>query len=81
MTLRIADCERKLHPRIIPPLLLVPSLFGLYGRHGIHCKSRSCTILDDEHGRSPKKFFLGLGLALPCAVLIVTNLMIFSKVS
>ena len=58
----------------------MPSLSGTYGRHGIHCKSRSCTILDDAYERSPKKFFLGIGLALPCAVLLVTNVLIYSKV-
>ena len=73
--------DREPHRRIIPPLLLVPSLFGLFGRHGIHCKSRSCTILEDDHGSSPKKFFLFLGLALPCVVLVVTNVLIYLKVS
>lgn len=65
---------------LVPFLMLIPSTSGLYGRHGLECASRSCTIMPDDRGRSPKDLFLFMGLALPCAVLIVTNAMIWYKV-
>ncbi len=64
---------------LLPLLFLTPSLLGVYGKHGVNCVTRSCTIVEQD-GRTPKNIFLFTGLTLPCAVLVITNFMIFSKV-
>ena len=64
-----------------PILMLMPSLFRLYGQHGMDCKSRSCTILKDVNGKSPKYFFLASGLMIPGIVLVIANGLIFYKVA
>ena len=65
---------------LIPPLLICPSLFEVWGRHGMDCRSGSCTILEDVDERSPKAMLLFCGLTVPCMVLAVTNSMIYDKV-
>jgi hypothetical protein len=66
---------------LLAPLIMTPSLTRAWGKHGIDCKSRSCTILPFPDGTwNPKYFFLMMGLALPGSVLIVTNFLICKKV-
>ena len=65
---------------VVPFLMLLPSRLGVYGVHGLECNSRSCTLMDDDHGHNPKDIFLVIGLALPSLVLAVTNLLILYRV-
>jgi hypothetical protein len=65
---------------LVPALMLVPSLFRLYGQHGRDCRSRSCTILKDHEQRNPKYFFLASGLFIPGVVLVIANALIYYKV-
>ena len=66
---------------LLPPAMLLPSLSGLYGHHGLDYCSRSCTIKADEKGHNPKDVFLVCGLVIPCCVLFFTNVSIYKKVS
>jgi hypothetical protein len=67
---------------ILPILCILPSLTQAWGRHALDCKTRSCTIKDDENGRLPfKKFVLTVGVTVPTLILIVANAMIYAKVS
>lgn len=66
---------------LVPMIMLLPSLFRFYGQHGMNCKSRSCTILRDENGKSPKNFFLASGLMVPGIVLVIANALIYYKVN
>lgn len=66
---------------IAPVIIMIPSLTGLWGRHELECKPRSCTILDDDGSKLPfKKFLYGIGIAIPTMILVVSNLMIYFKV-
>ena len=66
---------------IAPVIIMIPSLTGLWGRHELECKPRSCTILDDDGSKLPfKKFLYGVGIAIPTMILVVSNLMIYFKV-
>ena len=65
----------------IPFLIILPSLTGVWGRHGLDCKTRSCTIIDANDGSlSFKKFLMSVGVAFPSLILIVIHLMIYEKV-
>lgn len=65
---------------LMPPLFLLPSLTRMWGRHGLECRSRSCTILSDSMGRSPKDFILVIGVTVPSIILLITNISIYTKV-
>ena len=65
---------------LIPLLFLLPSMTGVYGKHGLECLSRSCTILKDEKGHSTKNFLFAFGFGLPTLVLVLTNTSIYCKV-
>ena len=65
----------------IPFLIILPSLTGTWGKHGLDCKTRSCTIIDKDDGTlSFKKFLMTVGVVIPSAILIVIHLMIYEKV-
>lgn len=63
-----------------PFLMMMLSYNGVFGTHGLKCISRSCTIMKDERGMTPKRLFFLVGLVIPCIVLLVTNFMIYYKV-
>jgi len=65
---------------LLPLFFVLPSFFGVWGMNALECVSRSCTIIDDEHGNSIKKFLLALGVGLPFFILTFTNVSIFYKV-
>lgn len=60
-------------------ILAVP-LFRLYGSTGLHEATFSCTILRDEHGRSPKKFLFMVGFLLPMFTIVLSYSIIFAHV-
>ena len=60
-------------------LVLLPSLSGIWGHHGLECNSRSCTILDDQNGHNPKNLIKGLSLILPILILTVADASILWK--
>ncbi|XP_050731478.1 protein trapped in endoderm-1-like [Eriocheir sinensis] len=59
--------------------MMVPPLFGLWGRLGLDPPSFSCTILK-EKGSSPKKFLFIFGFMLPMIAIIVCYSAIYYKV-
>lgn len=59
--------------------LLIPSLFGVWGRLGFDEKTFSCTILK-KNGKSPKKLLFVLGFLVPCIVITVSYLCIYWRV-
>ena len=63
----------------LPVLVLIPSFFGIYGKHGLECYSRICTVIDDEHGRNPKMILQGLGLIAPIVILTIADASILWK--
>eukprot|EP00095_Tigriopus_kingsejongensis_P007204 maker-scaffold192_size271026-snap-gene-1.21 protein:Tk07204 transcript:maker-scaffold192_size271026-snap-gene-1.21-mRNA-1 annotation:"gustatory receptor trehalose 1" len=65
---------------ICPFIMMLPSYFGIFGVHGLDCRSRNCTIKRDENGYSPKIIFLLVGLVVPCVVLVTANILIYMKV-
>ena len=65
----------------VPFLIILPSLTRIWGKHGLDCKTRSCTIIDANDGSlSFKKFLMSVGVAIPSLILIVIHLMIYEKV-
>lgn len=60
--------------------MMIPPLFGLWGRLGLDPPSFSCTILK-EKGSSPKKFLFLFGFMLPMLAIIVCYSAIYYKVS
>ena len=66
---------------LLPLCMLLPSVSGVFGYHGLKCSTRSCTLLRDSNGHSPKPLFYIVGLILPCTVLSITNILIFLRVS
>ena len=68
---------------ILPILIMLPSLTGTWDWHALDCKIRSCTIIDNTQDNlmSFKKFLLMVGVGIPALVLVITNVMIFAKVS
>ena len=63
----------------LPVLVLIPSFFGIYGKHGLECYSRICTVIDDEHGQNPKMILQGLGLIAPIVILTIADASILWK--
>lgn len=61
-------------------LFQIPPLLGVYGRLGLDEETFSCTILKDEHGRSPKKMLFLFGILLPCIVIIISYTCIYYTV-
>ena len=60
-------------------IIFFPSLAGIWGRHGLECVSRNCTIIDDDNGQSLKDILKGLALILPVVILVVADVSIFWK--
>ena len=63
----------------IPLLLLMPSLSGIWGQHGLECNSRICTIIADENQNNPKMVLKLLAVALPITIMIAADISIFVK--
>ena len=61
---------------LLPLCMLLPSVSGVFGYHGLKCSTRSCTLLRDSNGHSPKPLFYIVGLILPCTVLSITNILL-----
>lgn len=59
--------------------LLLPPLFGFWGRLGLEPSTFSCTILK-KNGTSPKKFLFVLGFIVPCVVISVSYMCIYWRV-
>lgn len=53
---------------------------GIYGKLGLDEETFSCTILKDEKGRSPKKYFFLFGILLPCLIIIISYTCIYYTV-
>ena len=68
---------------MLPLLVMTPSLTGAWGDHKLHCKSRSCTIIDDDENVKLrfKTFIMTLGVLFPTLMLIIFNIMIYARVS
>ena len=64
---------------ILPVLVSIPSFFGIYGRHGLECYSRSCTVINDPNGQNPKMILKGLGLIAPIVILTIADVSILWK--
>lgn len=52
-------------------VLMIPTLLGVWGTFGYDEKLRTCSINEDEHGRSSKSTFFSVGFALPCIIIVV----------
>ena len=65
----------------LPILIMLPSLTGTWGWHALDCRTRTCTIMDLEEGYPFKKFLFNFGVSFPSLALVVTNVMIYAKVS
>lgn len=50
--------------------LQLPALCGWWGRIGYDRHVRTCTILRDERGHSPKTALFVVGFAIPCVVIV-----------
>lgn len=50
--------------------LQLPALTGAWGQIGYDPQIRTCTILRDENGRSPKTALFVVGFAIPCIVIV-----------
>ena len=64
---------------ILPVLVSIPSFIGIYGRHGLECYSRSCTVINDANGNNPKMVWLGLGVIAPIVILTIADVSILWK--
>ena len=64
----------------MPIIVIIPSLSGIWGRHGLECNSRVCTIIQDENGHNPKTILKLLAVALPVNILIAADISIFWKI-
>ncbi|KAK8718618.1 hypothetical protein OTU49_014599, partial [Cherax quadricarinatus] len=59
--------------------MMMPPLFGVWGRLGLDPPSFSCTILKNE-GSSPKKFLFLFGFLLPMVAIVICYSAIYYKV-
>ncbi|XP_014670607.1 PREDICTED: protein trapped in endoderm-1-like [Priapulus caudatus] len=62
-----------------PPLLLLPTLVGAWGRFGLNERTMSCTFLVAD-GRSARPFVFVLGVFVPTIVILVCYLRICFRV-
>ncbi|XP_026669910.1 G-protein coupled receptor moody isoform X2 [Ceratina calcarata] len=82
----------RLYPRLYKPRYLVPMVlstwilaFGVliitwferWGRFGMDVAIGSCSILQDEKGRSPKEFLFVVAFLIPCVAIVVCYARIF----
>lgn len=51
--------------------LLVPTALGVWGTFGYDKNLGTCSINNDQHGRSSKRPLFVIGFALPCVVIVV----------
>ena len=64
---------------VLPVLIMIPSLTGILGRHGLECNSRICTILEDENGNNVKNYLKLFAVAGPVLILLAADVSIFLK--
>ena len=64
---------------IIPIVLLIPSLSGLFGRHALECNSRICTLMEDDGGNNPKNLLKFLAVVGPVIILTAADISIFFR--
>ncbi|KAL3267250.1 hypothetical protein HHI36_011383 [Cryptolaemus montrouzieri] len=57
--------------------LQVPTLFGIWGTFGLDDKLGTCSIKEDEYGRSPKTMLFLCGFALPSIIIVLSYATIF----
>lgn len=56
---------------------LVATWLGVWGQFGLDRQIGSCSILPDEHGRSPKAFLFIVAFVIPCISIVVCYARIF----
>ncbi|XP_067011551.2 G-protein coupled receptor moody [Anabrus simplex] len=56
---------------------LVATWFGKWGRFGLDDQIGSCSILPDQHNRSPKEFLFIVAFVIPCLAIVVCYARIF----
>ncbi|KAL7636167.1 UNVERIFIED_CONTAM: hypothetical protein RMT77_012924 [Armadillidium vulgare] len=61
---------------LFPFCILLPTLFGKWGRFGMIQALETCSIID-ENGQSPKKVLFGLGFCVPALVIVICYSLIF----
>ncbi|KAH9642535.1 hypothetical protein HF086_008945 [Spodoptera exigua] len=54
---------------ILSSTLFLPSFFGVWGRFDLEPNLGFCTTLDDENGKSPKKFFASIAFVAPTLII------------
>ena len=64
---------------IVPIIVVLPPLTGIWGQIGLECNSRICTILKDDNGNNPKHYLKLLAVYGPGLVLIAADVSIFLK--
>ncbi|XP_068629033.1 G-protein coupled receptor moody-like [Battus philenor] len=62
---------------IFPFGSLIPTWFGKWGRFGLDTHAGSCSILPDNHGRSPKRLLFVIAFTLPLLAIILCYARIF----
>ncbi|KAL0281001.1 UNVERIFIED_CONTAM: hypothetical protein PYX00_002135 [Menopon gallinae] len=55
----------------------LPTLFGVWGKFGLHRKLGTCTIINDANGRSSKTALFIIAFVIPCIVIICCYARIF----
>ncbi|KAF9424890.1 hypothetical protein HW555_000191 [Spodoptera exigua] len=56
---------------ILSSTLFLPSFFGVWGRFDLEPNLGFCTTLDDENGKSPKKFFASTAFVAPTLIIAI----------
>lgn len=56
---------------------LIATWLGVWGQFGLDQEIGSCSILPDEHGRSPKAFLFMVAFVIPCISIVVCYARIF----
>ncbi|KAK9870282.1 hypothetical protein WA026_006369 [Henosepilachna vigintioctopunctata] len=57
--------------------LQIPTLLGIWGKFGLDEKLGTCSITEDENGRTPKTMLFVCGFALPCIIIIISYATIY----
>ena len=63
----------------LPLLVMIPSIFGSYGKIGMNNYTQSCTVIEDDDGRSPETILYNIFIFLPSFVMVVCDIIIFVK--
>ena len=60
-------------------MILIPSAFEAWGKLGLECDTRGCTIIHDPNSNNPKEIIKGVSLILPIIILVVADASILWK--